>query len=218
MSARRLARRAVLAAQRDGAVQRARRAWCAEENARRGYDEVKTPILSDVELWRRPATGTSTATTCTSSRVRGPRVRAQADELPGPHPDLRAPSAAPTATCRSATPRPGSCTATSLGRAARAPARARSSPRTTPTSSAREEQIEEEVVGCLDLGFAALRALRLRSRGSSSRRGPRSASAPTRSWDHAEARARASAMRRRGSSTRSTRATARSTARRSTCT
>ena len=41
-----------------------------EENGRRGYREVKTPILYDVDLLSRAGTGTSTATTCTSRTSR----------------------------------------------------------------------------------------------------------------------------------------------------
>ena len=54
------------------------------------------------------------------------RLRAQADELPGPHPDLQAGHQAATATCRCATASSASATATSRrGGAARHHARAR---------------------------------------------------------------------------------------------
>ena len=58
---------------------------------RAGYLEVKTPQLIDRSLWEAPATGRSSARTC-SRRDRGgagPGARrAEADELPGPRADL----------------------------------------------------------------------------------------------------------------------------------
>ena len=38
-----------------------------------GYLEVKTPQLMDAKFWERPATGASTAKTCSSCRTRFPR-------------------------------------------------------------------------------------------------------------------------------------------------
>ena len=127
---------------------------------------------------------------------------------PGPHAPLRQRSCAATATCRSATPRPSHA----------APQRARrrrctgscacaTSPRTTRTSSARAEQIEDEIVGCLDYAALPLRPVRHGGARSSSRRGPRTSSAPTRSGTSPRARSRAALERRGIAVRRRTRAT-----------
>jgi threonyl-tRNA synthetase len=52
-----------------------------------GYQEVKAPQILDASLWGRPATGTTTAKTCSPSRKTA--LRAEADELPGPRADLQ---------------------------------------------------------------------------------------------------------------------------------
>ncbi len=44
-----------------------------EENRARGYEEVKTPILYDVELFKQSGTGTSSGSTCTSPRSKPAR-------------------------------------------------------------------------------------------------------------------------------------------------
>ena len=87
------------------------------------------------------------------TRRRGPPDGPQADELPGPHPDLQGRARAPTATCRSATRSRASCIATSRAGRSTASCACATSPRTTPTSSASQDQIEAEVLGCLDFGF-----------------------------------------------------------------
>ena len=75
--------------------------------------------------------------------------------------------------------------------------RVRTSRRTTRTSSARAEQIEDEIFGCLDYAALPLRPVRARARAPSSRRGPRTSSAPTRSGTSPRRRSRA-ALERRG--------------------
>ena len=61
------------------------------ENAQRGYVEVKTPLIYDVESGTSPrGTGRSSASTCSSSAARRrAHVRAEADELPRAHAPLR---------------------------------------------------------------------------------------------------------------------------------
>ena len=85
------------------------------ENAKRGYLEVKTPLLYDIETY------------ITSGHYENyqenmffvqrhedeKRARAEADELPGPHAPVRQPAALATASCRSATRSRRRCTATS---------------------------------------------------------------------------------------------------------
>ena len=93
----------------------------------------------------------------------GPADGPQAHELPGARADLQARARAPTATCRSATPSRGSCTATSRAARCTACCGCATSPRTTRTSSAREEQIEEEVRALPRLRLLHLRPVRLRA-------------------------------------------------------
>ena len=158
-----LARRAVLAAQRDGAVQRAHAPGARGERARAATTRSRTPILSDVELWRAVRPLGQVPRQHVLRRDRRPPDGPQADELPGPHPDLQRPSAAPTATCRSATPRPASCTATSRRACCTGSCACARSPRTTPTSSAPRSRSRRRSCGCLDLGFRLYEHLRLRA-------------------------------------------------------
>ena len=102
---------AVLAAQRHAGLQRARRRSAARCARAAATTRSRRRSSTTPSCGRPPATGSSTATTC-SSRSRGPRDGPQADELPG-HATSSACSAGPTATCRSATPSPACCTATS---------------------------------------------------------------------------------------------------------
>ena len=79
-----------------------------EHGRPRGYTEVKTPQLYDSRAVEdSPATGTSTASNMFFTESEDRHDGAQADELPGPLPALHARSATPTATCRSAIAEPG---------------------------------------------------------------------------------------------------------------
>ena len=79
-----------------------------------------------------------------------------------------------------------------------------------------EEQVRDEVIGCLDFGFFLYDLFGFEPRLELSTR-PEKRIGTDEMWDRAEAALR-SALDGRAWSTRSTRATARSTARRSTCT
>ena len=80
-----------------------------------------------------------------------------------------------------------------------------------------EEQIQDEVVGCLDFGFDLYRLFGFEPKLELSTR-PDKRLGSDETWDHAE-EALENALEAPGpASTRSTRATARSTAPRSTCT
>ena len=84
------------------------------ENAKRGYVEVKTPLMYDVETWKTSGHWEKFKDEMFLDPVRrGADARPQADELPGPHAAVRLRRCAATATCRCATPRPRRCTATS---------------------------------------------------------------------------------------------------------
>ena len=123
------------------------------ENAKRGYLEVKTPLLYDTELWEISGHWEKYRDNMFLDPAGGEDLRAEADELPGPHAALREPAAQLPRAARSASPRPPRCTATSRAARCTACCACATSPRTTPTSSARAEQIEDEIFGCLD--FAA---------------------------------------------------------------
>ena len=124
-----------------GAAAADRGARCASSSRKRGYDEIKTPQVLDVELWHRSGPLGQLPREHVLHRA-GEReatapLRAQADELPRRLPRLRAPSATPTATCRCGWPSSGSSRATSARACCTACCACAPSPRTTPTSSAR---------------------------------------------------------------------------------
>ena len=134
------------------------------------------------------------------------------------HVQLFGTSAAPTATCRSATPRPGLLHRHEPSGTLHGLLRVRHFTQDDAHIFCTEDQIQDEVTRCLDFGFdiydssASSRALELSTR-------PDNRIGDDAMWDQAEARAR----RRRSSDNghrvrRSTRARAPSTGRRSTCT
>ena len=131
-------------------------------------------------------------------RLEGGReaVRAEADELPGPHAPLRLGSSAPTATCRSATPSRRRSIATSSPARSTACCASGTSPRTTPTSSARREQIEDEIFGCLDFAHYLYDLFGLEARFELSTR-PEKRTGTDEEWDFTEGALR-SALDRRG--------------------
>ena len=142
--------------------------------------------------------------------VRGPRVRPQADELPGPRAPVRRCSTGPTATCRSATPSRACCTAASRAARCTACCACATSSRTTPTSSAPRSRSRTRSRSCLDFAYDDLRHVRLpgaRRALDAARRPPRRRRVLGPRRGHAGRGARD----RRASSTRSTRARARST-------
>ena len=113
-----------------------RRLW-RELNASRGYQEVRTPILYDTELWKRSGPlGQLPRQDVPDRAGRGPPVRPQADELPGPRRDLQPARGTPTATCRCGWPSRASCTATRTRARCTACCACATSRRTTRTSSA----------------------------------------------------------------------------------
>ena len=97
-----------------------------------GYQEVRCPQILDVRCGRSPATGTTTTRTCSSPRSEKRDLRAQADELPGPRPDLQPGPAQlprPADALRRVRPVPPQ---RAVGRAARHHARARLHPGRRP--------------------------------------------------------------------------------------
>ena len=150
-------------------------------------------------------------------RVRGPGDGAQADELPGPLPAVLAAARTPTATCRCATPSRGCCTATSRAARCTGCCACATSPRTTPTSSAPRTRSRTRSPACLEFAFATYAVFGLDVRLELSTR-PEQRIGSDELWDQQRGGADAARSRPRASSTTSTRATAPSTGRRSTCT
>ncbi len=60
-----------------------------EQLDKRGYEEIKTPNLLDVDLWQRSGHFENYRENMFFTRRRAPAVRAQADELPGRLPGVR---------------------------------------------------------------------------------------------------------------------------------
>ena len=122
---RHLARLAVLAPARDGALQRARAASGASSTRAAATRRCATPILYDTEpLEALRALGQLPRQDVPDRAGRGPPVRPQADELPGPRRDLQPAPALlprPAAAARRAGPR---APQRGLGLDARPPARA----------------------------------------------------------------------------------------------
>ena len=121
---------------RDGGRGTSSRELWRELNGQRGYREVQTPILFNVDVWTQLRALGGLPREHVLHRGGGGRVRPEADELPGPRRDLRATRAAATATCRCGWPSRGWCTATSRRARCTACCGCATSPRTTPTSSA----------------------------------------------------------------------------------
>ena len=121
-------------------------------------------------------------------RVRGPADGAQADELSRATASSTRCARTPTAISRSATPSPGCCTATSRAARCMACCGSATSPRTTRHIFCTEDQIQDEVAGCLE--FALRRPMRCSAStsGSSSPPAPSSGSAPTSSGTTARRR------------------------------
>ena len=186
------------------------------ENASRGYVEVKTPLIYDSELWVTSGHWEKFRENMFLHRGRGQDLGAQADELPGAHAPLRQPAALyrdlPLRYAESSTAAPQRA----RGHAPRPP------PRPPRHAGRRPHLLHARADRGRDLRLPRLRQLPLRPvrrwrRGSSSRRGPTTSSAPTRSGTSPRARS-ARRSSGAGSTTSSARARARSTGRRSTCT
>ena len=215
---RALARLAVLAPEGDGDLERARGPAPPRERAarlRRGEDaaDLRQSALGDLG-----PLGEVPREHVPDPARRRARLRDQADELPRAHAPLRErapqlPRAAPALRGgRAAAPQRA---AGALCTGSRASA---TSPRTTRTSSARREQIEDEIFGCLDYAKHLYDLFGLEPRAELLDPAGRTSSAPTRSGTSPRARSRAALDRRRILEYDVGAGEARSTGRRSTCT
>ena len=188
-----------------------------EENAARGYREVKTPILYDVELWKTsPATGTSTATTCTSPRSRSGPMGLKPMNCPA-HIQLYADERRSYRDLPVRYSEPGLVHRHEPSGALHGLLRVRHITQDDAHIFCTDEQVQDEVIRCLDFGFAIYDLFGFEPQLELSTR-PEKRIGTDEMWDRAEAALAAGARRARASSTSSTRATAPSTGRRSTCT
>ena len=149
---------------------------------------------------RRRGTGTSSATTCSRSRSRSGTFGLKPMNCPGHCVALLAGARAATASCRSASPRRATSTATSSRASLHGLLRVRHFVQDDAHIFCTREQIEDEVLGCLDYAFYLYELLGLSRCASSSRPGRRSGSAPTRSGTRPRPRS-TSALAGRASST-----------------
>ena len=191
------------------------------ENARRGYSEVKTPLIYDKTLW-------------VTSRPLGevPREhvpRSPVDDeqhatalkpmnCPGHMLLFGSRSSAATATCRSATPRLRPLHRNELAGALHGLTRVRHVTQDDAHIFCTEEQVDGRDRRLHRVRQGPLRALRGRRRAPSCRRGPTNKLGTDEEWDHAEGMLQARARAARDRVLRSARARGRSTGPRSTCT
>ena len=171
------------------AVLAARRAWRSgtrsptsggSENAARGYREVRTPILYDVDLWKQSGHWDNYRDNMYFTEVEDRQMGLKPMNCPAhiqiyksDAPLLPRPA---DALCRGR-PRPPP---RAQRDAARAAARAPHHPGRRATSSAPRSRSRTRSSAAWTFGFFDLRRVRLRAASSSSRRGPRSAWARTR--------------------------------------
>ena len=152
------------------------------ENAKRGYVEVKTPLIYDKWLWETSGHWEKFREHMFLIPRRRHGSRAQADELPRSH-ALSEAGCVATASSLSACAEAAPLHRNELAGTSTADPRARTSPRTTRTSLHRE-QIEEEVYGCIDYRLP-VRAVRPRDRFELSTR-PENRLGSDEEWDFSE--------------------------------
>ena len=122
------------------------------ENAKRGYAEVKTPLIYDTRCGSRvrPLGEVPREHVPRRRRGRGAACGAEADELPGAHAPLRLASCGATATCRSATRRARRCIANELAGALHGLLRVRHVTQDDAHIFCTEEQVAAEIDGCIE--------------------------------------------------------------------
>ena len=158
-----LARRRVLAAEGHDAVQLARRAEPPHAGASAATSRSRRRSSTSRACTRPAATGASTRRTSSSASTRTASSALKPMNCPG-HATCSGCSAGATATCRSAAPSPACCTAASPAARCTACCACGTSARTTPTSSAREDQIHRRGRRLPGVRARPLRAVRVRGR------------------------------------------------------
>jgi threonyl-tRNA synthetase len=166
-----------------------------EENARRGYEEVKTPILTDVSLWRQSGHWDKYRDNMYFTEVEGRQMGLKPMNCPA-HIQIY------KADRHSYRDLPVRYSEAGLVHRHEASGvlhgllRVRAFTQDDAHIFCTEEQIEDEVLGCLDLGFHLYGHFDLQPRLELSTR-PEQRLGDDATWDHAE-EALANAMRRRG--------------------
>jgi threonyl-tRNA synthetase len=166
-----------------------------EENARRGYEEVKTPILTDVSLWRQSGHWDKYRDNMYFTEVEGRQMGLKPMNCPA-HIQIY------KADRHSYRDLPVRYSEAGLVHRHEASGvlhgllRVRAFTQDDAHIFCSEEQIEDEVLGCLDLGFDLYGHFDLQPRLELSTR-PEQRLGEDATWDHAE-EALANAMRRRG--------------------
>ena len=183
----------------------------------RGYVEVKTPLLYESQLWETSGHWGKYKDNIFVSEYEDREFGLKPMNCPGHCAPVRRCSTGPTATCRCATPSRACCTAASRSGTLHGLLRVRHFIQDDAHIFCTEEQIEDEVARCLAFAYdiyAHVRLPRARRALDAARRPPRR----RRVLGPRRGRARQGARDTTASSTRSARARASSTRRRSTCT
>ena len=150
---RHLAGLAVLASEGDGDLERARGPSPAR-GPRRGYVEVRTPQIYDKSTLGDLGPLGEVPRAHVHVRVREPRVRAEADELPGPLRALLGRRLQLPRPAAARSPRPASLHRDELAGTLHGLLRVRMFTQDDAHIFCTPEQIEDEVLGCLDFGYA----------------------------------------------------------------
>ncbi len=198
-------------------VQHAASALTREMGRERGYDEVKTPQIYDAELWKTSGHWGKYRENMFMTRVEGREMGVKPMNCPGHCAPVRQPSATPTATCPCRYSEPGLLHRNEPRGTLHGLLRVRHFAQDDAHIFCTEEQVQEEVRGCLEFAFATYALFDLDVSLELSTR-PEQRIGDDEMWDRAEAKLADALVPNRVSTTSSTRATAPSTAPRSTCT
>ena len=152
-----------------------------------GYQEVRCPQILDRSLWEKSGHWENYKDNMFTTAVGKPRLRGQADELPGPHPDFQHRPALATATCRCAMASSAPAIATSRPARCTASCACAASPRTTATSSAPKTRSSRSD-GLQRAGAQGLCRFRFQRRRRQAGAAPGKRVGSDEVWDKAEAR------------------------------
>ena len=120
------------------------------ENAKRGYVEVKTPVIFEKSLWETSGHWEKFRENMFLIPDGERHLRPEADELPRPHAASSATGSAATASCRSGSPRRAPLHRNELAGTLHGLTRVRHVTQDDSHLFCTREQIEDEVFGCLD--------------------------------------------------------------------
>ena len=137
--------------------------WMRDQYLKRGYSLVYTPHVARCDLWKTSGhCGFLRREHVHAHGAGRRRIPAQADELPVPHPDLSRTGSTAIATCRCGWASSARSTATSAPACMHGLLRVRGFTQDDAHIFCTPEQIEDEVVNCLQFAIDTLHDLRLR--------------------------------------------------------